>query len=154
MKSPLLTAFLLIAFPLVCVVLALWYILYWNTSNHGVYFLPILWPLSACLLFAVYKYFRKKRRAYIVSLCVNALAIMFFIGVDKFNIMLDYDVWAGRGMPGRFEKSVQQPKNKVHKPTLTKEEIEDRDKDAIKIYGEHGRLRGKIYKAMAITLHK
>jgi hypothetical protein len=142
MKSPviLLGASLLAAFPIACVAAALWYILHWNDTNHGIDFLPTLWPLSVCLLFAAYKYFRGKKRAYVVPLCANVMAIMFFVGVDRFNIMLDYDVWAGTGMPGPFEKRVEQPKNKGHKPVYTKEEIEEMNRGTIKVYDERGLL--------------
>jgi hypothetical protein len=147
-SSILLSASMLTAFPALCVVAALWYILIWKESyvNYGMDFLPTIWPLSACLLFAIYKALRGKKLVYIVPLCANLLAILFFVGIDRLNIMLDYDEWASRGMARPFEKLKPPPKtDKVHKPVFTKEKIEEMDKDAIDVYDSRGRLRITIY---------
>jgi hypothetical protein len=134
--SKLFSAAMLTAFPVLCVAFALWFILIWKKphANYGMDFLPTIWPISVCLLLAIYQLFRKKKLAFLVPLCINFLAILFFAGVDRFNIMLEYGRWAFRGMPGRFEKTI----------LWSREQIEERDKDIIKIYDTNGRLRMMI----------
>jgi hypothetical protein len=135
--SKLFSAAMLTAFPVLCVAFALWFILIWkeSSSNYGMDFLPTIWPLSVCLLLAIYQLFRKKKLAYLVPLCVNFLAAVFFFCVDRFNIMIEYRTWLGRGMVARFERKIP----------WSRKEIEERDKDIIKIYDTNGRLRMRVY---------
>ena len=107
-------------------------------------FLPTLWPLSVCLLFATYKSLRGKL-AYLIPLCVNLLAMMFFVSLDRYNIMINYDTWADRGMVGPFEEPIRPKVYEEFKPAFTKEEIEEMDRGSIKIYDERGRLVEQIY---------
>ena len=98
--------YLLILFPIASVSIFSYFLLFVNSSNHtGVKFLDIVWLLLACSAIAVYKYITRKDSILLISLAVNIFAIVFFFAIDKFNIMVQYDEWIRRGMPGSFEPS-------------------------------------------------
>lgn len=130
-----LTVSLLVAFPILFITVALCYI-YWKTVNYGVDFLHALWIIVPCFFFSVYKYIRGKNIAYVVASSLNLLAVIFFVSVNKFNVMINYDEWAGRGMPGAFEKSMSPITDSNRKPTFTKEEVAEINKESEKALEE------------------
>ncbi|MCL2590251.1 MAG: hypothetical protein FWD67_05045 [Betaproteobacteria bacterium] len=102
-----LLAFLLTFFPIACVAFALDYIIDNKTNHTSVSYLYVTFPLLFCVLISLllYKIKKEKFRRFITPIVVNILAIVFFVSIDHFNIMVQYDEWTRRGMPGRFEKS-------------------------------------------------
>jgi hypothetical protein len=87
------------------VVAFFWYVLSWNTqTNRGVDFFVNLYPLGICVLISAYQFIKGKERLFLIALAANLLAATLFFYVDKYNIMIDYDKWADRGMPLRFSQ--------------------------------------------------
>lgn len=74
-----------------------------NCNHTGIHFLIILGPLAATLLcsMTLLAFYRKSRLA-IVAVVINIAAITFFLALDYFNIMVQYDTWLERGMPEPF----------------------------------------------------
>lgn len=97
----------LILFPLFCVWLAMTYIILMHGCNHtGLEFLRILLPLSLTTAISIIIIIitRKHKKIACVALILNILAIIFFIGIDRLNIMVQYDRWLERGLPSQFER--------------------------------------------------
>lgn len=96
----------LIVFPLLCIGLMVLYIILQKGCNHcGVELMLTLVPLSIAALVAIMAVAsQEKKRAARIALTLNILAIIFFISIDRFNVMVQYDRWLERGMPARFEK--------------------------------------------------
>jgi hypothetical protein len=77
-----------------------------NKSNHtGFELLLLLWPLCFCAVSAIIIYIKKKTRLVMFTIALNLAAIFFYLFVDHFNIMVQYDRWCHRGMPMPFEAS-------------------------------------------------
>lgn len=96
------------AFPVGCVLLMLLY-LHGNSSNHtGLEFLLALWPLGLALLLAAGLLCFTKMKLAIAAVALNIIAILFFLAIDHYNIMVQYDRWLKRGMPAPFEQSIHQ----------------------------------------------
>jgi hypothetical protein len=77
-----------------------------SDSNHTAFdLLILLWPLFFCVVIAGLIYIIKKPRLAIIPIGVNLVAICFYLFVDHFNIMVQYDKWIWRSMPGPFEES-------------------------------------------------
>jgi hypothetical protein len=102
-------------------VLGIWalssYILESDSNHTGFDVLILLWPLFFCVAIAGLIYIIKKPRLAIIPIGVNLVAICFYLFVDHFNIMVQYDKWTGRGMPGVFEKS-RMKESDTHRETL------------------------------------
>jgi hypothetical protein len=77
-----------------------------SDSNHTAFdVLILLWPLFFCVAIAGLIYIIKKPRLAIIPIGANLVAICFYLFVDHFNIMVQYDKWIWRSMPGPFEES-------------------------------------------------
>ncbi|MDR2092963.1 MAG: hypothetical protein LBP58_06575 [Azoarcus sp.] len=96
--------------PIDGVRVAVEYIIESNGINHtGVDFIPYaLCSLGFCTLFsfALYKRKKEKNRRFLIPMGMNIAAILFFLFIDHFNIMVYYGDWCERGMPGPFEPSI------------------------------------------------
>lgn len=92
-------------FPILCVWLAMIFIILMYDCNHtGLEFLRILLPLSlTAAISSIIVITRKHKKLACVALTLNILAIIFFIGIDQLNVMVQYDRWLERGMPDQFE---------------------------------------------------
>jgi glucan phosphoethanolaminetransferase (alkaline phosphatase superfamily) len=100
--------YLLTLFPIVCVALMLRVIIIEPTNyTDADLFYFFLWPLCFCVIlsFFLYKFKKEKKRQFLVSFGTSIVAILFFLFVDRFNIMIQYDDWLHRGMPSPFEPS-------------------------------------------------
>jgi len=98
--------YLLALFPVLVVGAFLSYLFILSNSNHtGMEFLDIVHPLWICALISICIGLFKKDRRYLIPFAISTLAALFFLGVDKFNIMVEYDEWVRRGMPSAFEES-------------------------------------------------
>lgn len=99
--------YLLALFPITCIAFALGYIIFDNATNHTAvdYLSIVLWPLGLCAILSFYKFKKEKNRRFLISLGANIAAILFFLFIDYFNIMVQYDQWLQRGMPDPFESS-------------------------------------------------
>jgi hypothetical protein len=122
--------YLLTLFPIACVVYALDYILFDNATNRtGLDYLGIvLWPLGFCaiLSFFLYKFKKEKNRQFLVSLGTNIMAIPFFLFIEHFNIMVQYEKWVQRSMPEPFE--IHGTKEREYPRELDLRYLEVRDK--------------------------
>ena len=98
--------YLLLLYPLACVALFLWYIHWKKGTNYGVDFYDNIYLLGFFAAIAAYQLERRGQSFFMAALVVNVVVAIFFIAADRFNIMLDYEKWIGRGMPGPFEKSL------------------------------------------------
>lgn len=92
-------------FPLFCVWLAMLYIIMMHGCNHtGLEFMRILLPLGLTTAISIIIVITSKhKKAARIALALNILAIIFFIGIDQLNVMVQYDRWLERGMPNQFE---------------------------------------------------
>ncbi|MDR2092962.1 MAG: SHOCT domain-containing protein [Azoarcus sp.] len=96
-------------FPIRGVETAVKYIIESNGINHtGMDFMPYaLWSLGFCIIlsFALYKRKKEKNRRFLIPVGMNIAAILCFLFIDHFNIMVYHGDWFERGMPGPFEPS-------------------------------------------------
>lgn len=97
----------LMVFPLLCMGLMVLFVIGKGHCNHtGGEILMILLPLGLTMIVAIMTVISKnQKKAARIALALNILAVIFFIGIDRFNIMVQYDRWLERGMPARFERA-------------------------------------------------
>lgn len=97
----------LVFFPLACMGLMLLFIITKDCNHTGAEILDILLPLGLTNIIAiVLALFNYKNKAVRTALVLNVIAVLFFITVDQFNIMVQYDRWLERGLPEMFEMGV------------------------------------------------
>jgi hypothetical protein len=74
-----------------------------NTNHTGFETYDAVWILTFCAVISIGVYLAKKVRFSVVPVVANILAIIIYLFVDYFNIMVQYDRWCRRGMPDAFE---------------------------------------------------
>ena len=97
--------YLLLLYPLTCIVLFFWYIHHKKGINHGLDFYDNIYLLGLLAAVAAYLLEKTDNSFFMAALVMNVMVAIFFIAADRLNIMLDYDKWIWRGMPGPFEES-------------------------------------------------
>jgi apolipoprotein N-acyltransferase len=95
--------YFLILPPAALMLLFLCYQLFFSSSNHTIDAIESLnflipWAIISCCLFII----QKKDRLFFIALCISLLAVVFFYGIDKFNVQVEYEKWLERGMPSAF----------------------------------------------------
>ena len=82
--------------------MTLFVILKQHCNHTGAEVLMVLYPLSAAAIASIVALIIKGKAAWL-ALALNILAVIFFISIDRYNIMVQYDRWLERGMPDHFE---------------------------------------------------
>lgn len=84
-------------------------VIYWpisNSTNHTgfePYYLVVPFIISALLLLILSIFCKTKNKITLLGLVVSLLGTLLLFSYKQYNIMLNYDEWLTRGMPGRFE---------------------------------------------------